>query len=213
METRIAMLGGGIGSAAMLFSQAGRWSSGKKGQHFREERPLRAVSFHYGQRNAKAQLEAAKNMAEALEVPWSKIKLPNLVGSGLPGEPVPGLHIATSSVAGNLVHRSGGGEVIYGFVEDDQDRVPECHPSFLGPLTRALQLGGLEAHLSAPHVAFRKAQLLKIYWEHPRFQEAVRLSYSCAVGKVFPCGKCSSCNERRSAFMEAKILDPDLGRG
>lgn len=210
MKTRLVLAGGGIGSAALLFSQAGRWSSYKRGQHFRDDRPLQAISFDYGQANARRQLKAAEAMTGILEIPWKTVKIPKLVGARLPGELVPGLYMTFSALACNLLEQEGGGEAIFGFVEDDQDKVPECRPSFLGPLSKALELAGIEAEISVPHIASRKSELLSLFWEHSSFHEVVRASYSCSFGKKFPCGRCPSCRQRRQAFREANIIDPDL---
>ncbi len=72
----------------------------------------------------------------------------------------------------------------------------DCGPSFVRDLQTVLDGYAAGAvRLAAPFVTWTKQQI----WDFCRFAAVpVELTYSCEKGQTRPCGKCSSCKDRKS---------------
>jgi 7-cyano-7-deazaguanine synthase len=92
---------------------------------------------------------------------------------------------------------------------------PDCRPEFARRLADALNLGDIDAINSQSHPAvsiwspaiqgLSKYQMLKISYEI--LGEKVYRTWSCYLSDGKQCGRCESCRNRRSAFIEAGIPD------
>ncbi len=104
--------------------------------------------------------------------------------------------------------------VAYGAHLSDQP-YPDCRPEFAMLLSRALNLGDIDAIKSKTHpevefwspaiAGLSKSEMLKISYDLLR--DAVFRTWSCYLDCQKQCGKCESCNNRKSAFMQAGIKD------
>lgn len=104
--------------------------------------------------------------------------------------------------------------VAYG-VHTDDIRYPDCRPPFTRLLAKALNEGehdGIRLHLRkririwSPFMSnLSKSQLLRIGYRE--LGEAIFKTWSCYENKRIHCGRCESCNNRKLAFLKAKIID------
>jgi len=205
---RVVLLSGGMDSAALLVAQSGCWSSAVRGRRYEDSRRLYAVGFDYGQPHAAQELKAAQAIADPLNVPFLRMQLPNLTSQRIPGDIIWARNLIFASVAANVAQQTGGGEVMFGYCEEDQEGFPDCRPGFVAPLNKTLQAAELDVSVSAPHVNLAKGEVLSLYWNTPLFQEVMALSYSCYVGGEEPCGVCPACSKRRKAFRSVAQGDP-----
>ena len=94
-------------------------------------------------------------------------------------------------------------------------RYPDCRPAFARLLSKALNEGetdgiklGLrkKVRIWSPFMDnLSKSDLLKIGYEE--LGEHIFKSWSCYGSTKIHCGKCESCNNRKLAFSQSKILD------
>jgi 7-cyano-7-deazaguanine synthase len=72
----------------------------------------------------------------------------------------------------------------------------DCGTGFVRDLQTVLDgYAGGAVRLAAPFVTWTKRQI----WDFCRFADVpVELTYSCEKGQTRPCGKCSSCKDRKS---------------
>ncbi len=109
-----------------------------------------------------------------------------------------------------------GAEVVaYGAHVTDEP-YPDCRPEFTKKLADALNLGDIDAIKSGAHPpvemwspaiqGLSKSQMLEISYK--LLGNEVYRTWSCYIDGEKQCGKCESCNNRKSAFAQARI--PDL---
>jgi 7-cyano-7-deazaguanine synthase len=104
--------------------------------------------------------------------------------------------------------------VAYGAHSGDW-RYPDCRPAFTKLLSKALNEGEIDGikrglrkkiKIWSPFMdQFSKRNLLKKGYKN--LGEIIFKSWSCYENAKIQCGKCESCNNRRSAFHLAKMVD------
>ena len=104
--------------------------------------------------------------------------------------------------------------VAYGAHIGDR-KYPDCRPSFTKLFSRALNEGEIDGirlgirkkiKLWSPFMDnLSKSDLLRKGYKE--LGEQIFKSWSCYANTKIHCGKCESCNNRKLAFLEAKILD------
>lgn len=187
------------------------------------------VSFDYGQRHC-AELEAAKRIAEANDVPHRVIRfdLGSIGGSALtdqsidvPTAPAEGIPV-TYVPARNTVFLSfalGYAEVLdaqaifVGVNAVDYSGYPDCRPEYIDAFQQMANLAtkagieGLGATIEAPLINLTKAEIIQ---EGVRHGVDYSMSVSCYQADKHgrACGLCESCRLRREGFQQAGIADP-----
>ncbi len=106
------------------------------------------------------------------------------------------------------------GLVVYGAHSGDK-KYPDCRPEFSRLLTQALNLGEIDGirlgirrriKIWSPFLDnLSKSNLLKIGYK--MLGDDIFRTWSCYSHSKVHCGKCESCNNRKMAFRQAKILD------
>ncbi len=94
-------------------------------------------------------------------------------------------------------------------------RYPDCRPTFTKLLTKALNEGEIDGinlglrkkvKIWSPFMDnLSKSDLLKKGYKE--LGDQIFKSWSCYSNNKIHCGKCESCNNRKSAFLKSKILD------
>ena len=214
----VAIISGGLDSSTVLYKLR---SEGEE---------VRALTFLYGQRHER-EVQSAGAICRSLGVDHRLVDLSSLkdllsssaltnVMITVPNVPetsehydtlkttvVPNRNAILLSVAVGYATSLGASRVYYGAHASDRGVYPDCRPEFVDALERALRLGtGNESlRIVAPFVDMTKGEVVKL---GTRLGVPYSLTWSCYKGGDKHCGVCSSCRERKHAFVEAGVDDP-----
>lgn len=104
--------------------------------------------------------------------------------------------------------------VAYGAHKGDK-HYPDCRPSFSRTIADAFNLGEIDGirkgirkkiDVWSPFIGgLSKSDLLKIGYK--KLGDEIFKTWSCYSNTKIHCGKCESCNNRKTAFVKAKIID------
>lgn len=201
------------------------------GAHLSKQYELYGITFSYGQRASK-ELEAARKVGKALHLKEHKIIpldfMKSLYGTSnvltstkksLPSKfeysivvPIRNAIFVTIATAWAFSLRAS--LVAYGAHTDDI-KYPDCRPAFSRKIESALNQGEIDGirlgirkriKVWSPYSAgISKSTLVKAGYE--KFGDKIFQTWSCYANSKYHCGKCESCNNRKAAFVEAKIKD------
>ena len=195
------------------------------------------LHFSYGQRTQKRELQAAREVANAVglrelmeldtdlfrriggsALTDSRIAVPEAAIEGIDGasaragEDVPVTYVPFRnahflSAAVSWAEVLGAKTVILGAVEQDSSGYPDCRPAYYAAFNELIRQGTKEGDIRV------ETPLIAM-----RKSEIVRLgvelgapfhvSWSCYSGETEACGVCESCALRLRAFREAGAVDP-----
>ena len=83
---------------------------------------------------------------------------------------------------------------------------PDCTPGFMGALERLLRIAtGRRLEVFAPFINHSKADIVAL---GAALGVPFEKTWSCYRGGELHCGVCSTCIERKGAFLEANVVDP-----
>lgn len=187
-----------------------------------------AVHFNYGQRTQEKELEAFRNICEALEVKNKyEIDIPFFTQIGAsaltdttidvptqgvkPGVPityVPFRNGIFLSIATAIAEKEGANALYIGVVEEDSSGYPDCTDTFIDKMTSAINQGTKEEtklQILTPLVHMTKAQIVKKALE---LNVPLGLTWSCYKNSDKACGVCDSCRLRLAGFTQANQIDP-----
>ncbi|MBR4597459.1 MAG: 7-cyano-7-deazaguanine synthase QueC [Opitutales bacterium] len=210
----VIIYSGGLDSTVLLYKLAS------------ENALAEAVSINYGQRHAK-ELEFAFQNCKKLGVKFNLIDLSSLNSvfgnSALTNQSievpdgeyargnialtvVPNRNMIMLSIAAARAMALGCGGVAYAAHSGDHALYPDCTPEFAGALAKAIALADeRKIELLRPFINMGKADIVKLGAE---LGVDFSGTWSCYKGGKLHCGKCSTCRERRQAFIEAGVPDP-----
>lgn len=201
------------------------------GAHLSKQYELYGITFSYGQRASK-ELEAAKKVGKMLHLKEHKIIpldfMKALYGTSnvltstkksLPSKfeysivvPIRNAIFVTIATAWAFSLRAS--LVAYGAHTDDI-KYPDCRPAFSRKIESALNQGEIDGirlgirnriKIWSPYSAgISKSILIKVGYE--KFDDKIFQTWSCYANSKYHCGKCESCNNRKAAFVQAKIKD------
>ena len=201
------------------------------GAHLSKQYELYGITFSYGQRASK-ELEAARKVGRALHLKEHKI-IPLDFMKGLYGTSnvltstkkslpskfeysivVPIRNAIFVTIATAWAFSLKASLVAYGAHTDDI-KYPDCRPAFSKKIESALNQGEIDGirlgirnriKVWSPYSAgISKSTLVKAGYE--KFGDKIFQTWSCYANSKYHCGKCESCNNRKAAFIEAKIKD------
>jgi 7-cyano-7-deazaguanine synthase len=192
---------------------------------------LYGITFAYGQRASK-ELKTAKSLAKSLKLKKHKIVdigfmkdlygKTNVLTSTTRPIPqkfnysivVPIRNAVFLSIASAWAFTLNASLVAYGAHRGDVF-YPDCRPSFSKKMELALNQGEVDGIKNGIRKKLRiwtpfneslsKSELLKR--GHEIVGDLLFRTWSCYSNTKLHCGKCESCNNRKAAFVKAKILD------
>ena len=216
----IALISGGIDSAvsSLIASERGM-------------RPALALTFDYGQKAAKREIEAASYLASILntrhlvvELPFFKEiggssltsgeALPNLLPSELDGERgaaaskavwVPNRNGVFISIAAAFAEGMGASYIIAGLNREEGERFPDNSRGFVEAMEHLLSYSTLtRPRLFSGVIDMDKEEIFK---EALRLGLEVRNLWFCYDGGDVWCGRCESCARTVRAMERLGILE------
>lgn len=200
--------------------------------YFKDKYKIHAITFNYGQRSARMEIESSKAICEKLgiehtvvELPWLKKlgksaltsddEVPELKSAELDNKEicnetarkvwVPGRNIVFVSIATSFAEAEEAEIIIVGWDLEEAVTFPDNSKEFLNDFNEVLKIGTLEGiQIEAPVIDLNKDEIVKLGAE---LKSPLELSYSCYMGEEEHCGTCESCMRRKRAFKEARIED------
>lgn len=192
---------------------------------------LYAITFSYGQK-ANQEIRMAKHFARILKLKEHKIvniefmkelygktnvltnsemKIPSKFDYSIV---VPIRNAVFLSIASAWAFSKNAQLVAYGAHKGDQ-KYPDCRPSFTRLVEEAFNEGEIDGirqglrkkvKIWTPYmVGLSKVDLLKIGYK--KLGDEIFKTWSCYANIKIHCGKCESCNNRKIAFLNARIND------
>lgn len=190
---------------------------------------LLLLSFDYGQRHGRRELEAAARIAGYLGAEHRIVDLSSIAGL-LPGSAltdpsvnVPDGHYAEKSMRATVVPNRNavmanialavasarGAELIgLGVHAGDHAVYADCRPEFVDALRElsAVALSGIHVpQIEAPFVHWSKTEVARYA---ATLGAPLGMTWSCYKGGDVHCGTCGTCTERKEAFADAGLDDP-----
>ena len=212
------MVSGGIDSSTLCYKAV------------REGYDVSPLTFIYGQKHEKEVL-SSENICRHLELRPNVVDLSSasvLFGASaltdreveIPRVPasagnyetlsttvVPNRNAIFLSLAVAYSQSIGCDVVFYGAHHSDRGVYPDCRAEFVSAFEEAERLatGNERLTITAPFVDMDKSGIVKL---GSRLGVPFKDTWSCYVGSRVHCGTCSSCRERKRAFIEAEVADP-----
>lgn len=215
----VGIVSGGIDSTTLLYKLAS------------ERYEVHALTVLYGQKHSK-EVSSASKVARLLGIEHTIIELPQLgqvLKSALinpeitipqvPSETkfydslkatvVPNRNAILLSIACGYAQSIGARDVFYAAHYSDRGVYPDCRKEFVDAFQAAMRLStdDRELNVRAPFVGMTKGQVVTL---GTRLGVPYGLTWSCYNGLENHCGLCSSCRERKRAFLEAGVDDPTV---
>ena len=199
--------------------------------HLQSRFELYAITFSYGQK-ANQEITLAKYFAKILKLKEHKIvniefmkglyEKTNVLTNSTMKIPskfdysvvVPIRNAVFLSIASAWAFSKNAQLVAYGAHKEDQ-RYPDCRPYFTKLIEQAFNEGEIDGikeglrkkiRVWTPFIAgLSKSDLLKIGYK--RLGDEICKTWSCYADTKIHCGRCESCNNRKAAFINARIND------
>lgn len=119
-----------------------------------------------------------------------------------------GMFLSAAAAIALSIFKDDRIDLFYGAHADDGGAAayPDTSPKFVKHQARALWLGsGKRIKMVTPFVKKRKADLVKLGLS---LGAPYHLTWSCYKGQKSHCGECSTCIDRRAAFLANGVEDP-----
>ena len=191
-----------------------------------------ALSMEYGQRH-HSELEAAQRVAQALGVVEHKviriglesiggsaltdssIKVPEVIGEGIPVTYVPARNTVFLSLALGWAEVLDAHHIFIGVNALDYSGYPDCRPEFIQAFQQLANLAtraGIEGRgctIETPLINLTKSQIIQQGMSlGVDYSQTVSCYQADAEGRA--CGVCDSCRLRAKGFAEAVVADPTV---
>ncbi len=217
MQKAVAIASGGIDSSTLLYKLT------------RDGFNVHALTFIYGQKHSR-EIQAAKDITSKLGIELRIIDISSvrelLASSALinpdilvPEVPetvdhyetlkttvVPNRNSIFLSLATAYALNIGANQVFYGAHFSDRGVYSDCRKEFVDAFMHAERLAtdNFELSVEAPFVNMNKSDIVKL---GTKLGVPYYVTWSCYKGGRLHCGVCSSCRERKRAFLEAEVSD------
>lgn len=218
-DKAIAVLSGGLDSTVAMSSYINDYD-------------IYAITFDYGQKAIKQEINAADNICKYYDIPhkiidlkWlgeisdsalnSSNKIPTPSNEDLDNIKksqetanavwVPGRNIVFTAIATSFAESIGASKIIVGWDYEEANTFPDNSKEFLEIFNSLLNIGSPDdIEVVAPAINLNKDDIVKLGAKNNCPME---LSYSCYTGNDKHCGICESCMRRKRGFKKAKIKD------
>ena len=200
--------------------------------YYRDKYDISALTFDYGQRSARMEIESASKICQKLKIRHTVVELPwlkNLGESALTTEEevpklefdeldrtdvckqtaqkvwVPGRNIVFTAIATSYAEDSDAEKIIVGWDLEEAATFPDNSIEFLDAYNKVLEIGSInDIVIEAPLIDKNKKEIVQL---GVKVDAPLGLSYSCYMGEKLHCGVCESCMRRKRAFKSADIVD------
>lgn len=197
---------------------------------FDEEYEIHAITFDYGQKAVKQEINASKRicekmgwMHEVIDLPWlSKISTSSLnTDADIPelGEDdlddldkssetasnvwVPARNTVFTSIALSYAESIGAEIIIVGWNGEEGATFPDNSKQYMEKFNELIDVGSPDKiRIEAPAIDLNKEKIVEL---GIKVGAPMELSYSCYKGDDKPCGVCESCVRRKRAFKKLNI--------
>jgi Predicted PP-loop superfamily ATPase len=175
-----------------------------------KEMDFDCLFFNYGQRSFRVQSFYAEKNCRRLNKKFMKIDLQNLgnyfsAGKWMrPHEPITHRNSVIIPIALAFASENGY-ESVYSFLVNEECRYETNKPMIISSLRELAR--SLRVNLVFPFLGLSKSFVLKLGLQAGM---DAKMTYSCILGHKYHCGKCSQCELRKLAFIEAGLKDPTL---
>jgi 7-cyano-7-deazaguanine synthase len=215
MARSVVIYSGGLDSTTLLYHLLA------------EGHEVKALSVNYGQRHMSREMAAAGAVCARLKIEQRTIDLRALVtlfggnaltntGVALPeGAYAPETIAQTTVPNRNMVMLSVGiawavalkfDAVAFGAHRGERTNYPDCQPPFAEAMDQAArECDSKPIRVLAPFVNGVKADIVR---RGAEIGVPFNLTWSCYAGGEQHCGRCGTCIDRRTAFLQADVADP-----
>ncbi|MBZ9571050.1 7-cyano-7-deazaguanine synthase QueC [Methanobrevibacter sp. TMH8] len=203
--------------------------------YFSKDYDIHAITFDYGQKSLKQEINSAKLICDFLGMEHAIIDikwLANLGNSSLTSDNeipkvnfedidnisvsndtakavwVPGRNIVFTAIATSFAESEGAEIIIVGWDKEEAATFPDNSKEFLDSFNQLIGIGTKSSdkiEIKAPLIDLNKKEIVEL---GKKINAPMNISYSCYTGKNNHCGICESCVRRKRAFIEANIEDP-----
>ena len=199
---------------------------------FAKDYEILAITFNYGQKAFKRELQASKDICEkmnwtheVIDLPWlSKISnstlntdddVPELKDEDLDDFEkssesassvwVPARNTAFTSIALSYAESMGASAIIVGWNGEEGATFPDNSKGYLEKFNQLIEEGSPdEIKIEAPLIDLNKEEIVEM---GIKYDAPMELSYSCYKGRKKQCGVCESCMRRKRAFKNLGLED------
>lgn len=199
---------------------------------FAKDYEIHAITFDYGQKAFKRELQAAREICnnmgwthEVIGLPWlAKISNSSLNTSEEIPEPsendlddleksaqsassvwVPARNMVFTSIAVSYAESIGAEKIIVGWDAEEAATFPDNSKEFLETFNDLVDVGSpKKIEIEAPLIDLNKEEIVKLGLD---IGAPIELSYSCYKGRDKQCGVCESCMRRKRAFKNVGVKD------
>lgn len=192
-----------------------------------EEYEVLCVSFFYGSKHNKFELECAKKIARhynSEHIVWDISQIlsgfnSSLISGNSKAIPhghytdetmkstvVPCRNMIFASILSGLAESRGFDAVAIGIHAGDHFIYPDCRPLFKTRMGQAIDVAtDGKISLLAPFINHTKCEIVKF---GITIGAPYELTRTCYEEQELACGKCGACVERLGAFRESNLTDP-----
>ncbi len=199
----------------------------------KEEYEIHALTFDYGQRSAKREIESSKQICQKLginhtvmDLSWlgklgksaltvHENEVPQLESDKLDDKKicdetarkvwVPGRNVVFTAIATAFAEAEDAEKIIVGWDLEEAVTFPDNSREFLEAFNKTLEIGTLEGvQIEAPVIDLNKNEIVEM---GETVDAPMEMSYSCYMGEEQHCGLCESCMRRKRAFEMAGVVD------
>lgn len=199
---------------------------------FAKDHEIHAITFNYGQKAFKRELQAAREICdkmnwthEVIDLPWlaqisnsslntseeipelSEEDLDNIEKSSQSASSVwvPARNMVFTSIAVSYAESIGAEKIIVGWDAEEAATFPDNSKEFLEAFNELIEVGSPEKiRIEAPAIDLNKEEIVELGL---KVGAPIELSYSCYKGDDKHCGVCESCMRRKRAFKSLGVED------
>lgn len=199
---------------------------------FAKDYEILAITFNYGQKAFKRELQASKEICEkmnwtheVIDLPWlSKISnstlntdddVPELKDEDLDDFEkssesassvwVPARNTVFTSIALSYAESMGASTIIVGWNGEEGATFPDNSKGYLEKFNQLIEEGSPdEIKIEARLIDLNKEEIVEM---GIKYDAPMELSYSCYKGRKKQCGVCESCMRRKRAFENLGLED------
>lgn len=199
---------------------------------FAKDYEILAITFNYGQKAFKRELQASKEICEkmnwtheVIDLPWlSKISnstlntdddVPELKDEDLDDFEkssesassvwVPARNTVFTSIALSYAESMGASAIIVGWNGEEGATFPDNSKGYLEKFNQLIEEGSPdEIKIESPLIDLNKEEIVEM---GIKYDAPMELSYSCYKGRKKQCGVCESCMRRKRAFENLGLED------